>query len=162
MKHSNLVCLTALTVPPWEGLYQQQKTKQKMETQLHSLMQLHHPGDTTTLSQAASPSRPPIRTDPPPDKINTICRYFRRGTCKHGLRGNDCKYLHPQMCREFVQHGTRQPTWCNLGKKCKQFHPLMCLNSLRANECLYENCSYNHIKGTRRQPTLIKDDHQKE
>ena len=120
-------------------------------------------GDKITLHQAASPSGPQIRADPPPDKIKTICRYFRRGTCKHGLRGNDCKYLHPQMCRKFVQHGTRQPTGCNQGKKCKQFHPLMCLNSLTSNECLDENCSYNHIKGTRRQPTLIKkDDHQKE
>ena len=109
----------------------------------------------------------PGTQDPPaaekvttPKKLTQVCRYFRRGTCKHGLRGVECKYSHPQMCRKFLQHGTRQPTGCNLGQRCKFFHPLMCLDSLRNSECYNENCTYHHVVGTRRQPKLIKNQQQ--
>ena len=95
------------------------------------------------------------KPDASKSKVETVCRFFRRGTCKHGLRGTECRYQHPQMCRKFTQHGTRQPHGCNLGKSCKLFHPLMCLDSLRKSECLDEKCTYQHIKGTRRQPKLI-------
>lgn len=90
-------------------------------------------------------------------KSETTCRYFRRGTCKHGIRGDDCRFSHPQMCRKFLQHGTRQPNGCKLGKKCKQFHPLMCMDSLKKSECLNDQCTYHHIKGTRRQPKVAKN-----
>ena len=95
-------------------------------------------------------------------KFSTVCRYFRRGTCKHGLRGNDCRFTHRQVCKKFTQHGSRQPNGCNLGKKCQRFHPLMCLDSLRKSECFNEKCTYNHIKGTRRQPPLIRNNQQKQ
>ena len=61
------------------------------------------------------------------------------------------------MCSKFLQHGTRQPHGCNRGKSCKQFHPLMCMDSLKKSECLNEKCTYNHIKGTRRLPKLVKN-----
>ena len=95
-------------------------------------------------------------------KFDTVCRYFRRGTCKHGLRGNDCRFTHPQVCKKYTQHGTRQPNGCNFGKKCKRFHPLMCMDSLRKSECFNEKCTFNHIKGTRRQPLLTRNNQQKE
>ena len=34
----------------------------------------------------------------------TICRFYKTGNCKHGLKGNDCKFLHPRMCRKFTLH----------------------------------------------------------
>ena len=91
------------------------------------------------------------------EKSAAICRYFRRGTCRHGLRGTECKFTHPQMCRKYLQHGTRQPTGCNLGKRCKFFHPLMCMDSLRKSECYNDDCTYHHVKGTRRQPKHTKN-----
>ena len=96
----------------------------------------------------------------PIKKIETICRYFRRGICKHGLRGVECRYQYPRMCRKYIEHGTRKPNGCTLGKNCKQFHPLMCLDSLRKAECYDENCTYHHIKGTKRQPALVKNTQQ--
>ena len=91
------------------------------------------------------------------EKSASICRYFRRGTCRHGLRGTECKFSHPKMCRKYLQHGTRQPTGCNLGKRCKFFHPLMCMDSLRKSECYNDDCTYHHVKGTRRQPKHTKN-----
>ena len=90
-------------------------------------------------------------------KSASVCRYFRRGTCRHGLRGNECKFTHPQMCRKYLQHGTHQPTGCNLGKRCKFFHPLMCMDSLRKSECYNDDCTYHHVKGTRRQPKHVQN-----
>ena len=38
----------------------------------------------------------------------------------------------------------------------------MCLDSLRKSECFNEKCTYNHIKGTRRQPPLTRNNQQKQ
>ena len=81
-------------------------------------------------------------------KLNKTCKFFQKGTCRHGISGKDCKFTHPKMCRKFTKHGTRQPHGCNKGKRCEQFHPAMCINSLRKSECYNEHCSFLHIKGT--------------
>ena len=73
------------------------------------------------------------------------------------MRGKECKYTHPKVCAKFVQHGTRQPRGCNLGSSCKDYHPKMCISSLRKGECFSENCRFNHIKGTKRLPTTVKN-----
>ena len=39
---------------------------------------------------------------------NRICRFYKNGNCKHGLRGKDCKFSHPNMCQKFTQHGTNK------------------------------------------------------
>ena len=88
------------------------------------------------------------------EKSPSICRFFRNGNCKHGMKGRDCKFTHPKVCRRFIQHGTRQPRGCNQGRKCKDFHPRMCISSLRKGECFSDSCRYNHVKGTKRQPPV--------
>ena len=42
-------------------------------------------------------------------KSPQICKFYKNGTCKHGLKGKECNYTHPKMCRNFIQHGTKQP-----------------------------------------------------
>ena len=44
-----------------------------------------------------------------------------------------------------------------MGKKCKDFHPKMCFGSIKKGECFSENCRFAHIKGTKRQPSSIKN-----
>ena len=77
-----------------------------------------------------------------------VCKFLRKGTCKHGISGKECSFRHPKLCNKFIQHGTRQPRGCNKGKNCQFFHPTMCLNSLRKSECFNETCKLMHIKGT--------------
>ena len=43
-----------------------------------------------------------------------------------------------------------------MGSSRKDYHPKMCISSLRTGECFSENCRFNHIKGTKRQPPVIK------
>ena len=33
----------------------------------------------------------------------------------------------------------------------------MCMNSLRKGECFFESCRFNHVKGTKRHPPVIKN-----
>ena len=91
-------------------------------------------------------------------KKSITCRFFINGKCKHGIKGTNCNFNHPKLCRKFTQHGTRQPRGCNLGKKCKYLHPKMCFDSLRKGECFSESCRYNHVKGTIRHPPTARSE----
>ena len=86
-------------------------------------------------------------------KNRRICKFFDKGSCEHGTSGENCRYQHPELCRRFIQNGTRQPRGCNQGNRCKFFHPTMCMDSLRKSECLDQRCSFRHTLGTRRNPT---------
>ena len=84
------------------------------------------------------------------EKKDITCRFYKKGTCRHGAKGEECKFTHPELCKKFTQHGTRQPRGCNKGSHCKYLHPQMCMNSLRKGICLSQSCRYRHIKGTTR------------
>ena len=91
------------------------------------------------------------------EKNKMICRFYKNGSCKHGLKGRDCKFLHPRMCRKFTQHGTNNKRGCTMGKKCTDFHPKMCFDSIQKGECFSEDCRFAHVKGTKRHPPSIRN-----
>ena len=85
------------------------------------------------------------------DKPKTkICVHFKRNQCKHGLKGNDCSFLHPERCKKLLEHGTSSTEGCNLGKKCQFFHPKMCPSSISKRVCFDDKCQFTHVKGTKR------------
>ena len=86
-------------------------------------------------------------TDQLPIKHVTACRFFKKVSCKHGMKGNDC--ICPKICKKLVQLGKRQPKGCNLEKNYINFHPDMCINSLRKGECLNQSYRFHHVKGTK-------------
>lgn len=79
-----------------------------------------------------------------------VCKYYVRGTCKHGVSGTNCQYRHPNLCRKLLTHGPVGQHGCTRGRKCQFLHPKLCRNSIRHHECLAENCKLHHIKGTKR------------
>ena len=81
-----------------------------------------------------------------------ICRFFIKGNCRYGLKGRDCPYTHPKICRKLLSHGTRNPRGCNLGKRCQDFHPKMCPTSITKSFCYENSCNLKHVRGTRRNP----------
>ena len=93
-------------------------------------------------------------------KSPKTCHFFKKGSCKHGINGKDCKFTHPKMCKKFISNGNKGPRGCNLGKGCMYFHPQMCLNSLRNSKCYSDTCNLRHIKGTKRKPPESKDTQQ--
>ena len=83
-------------------------------------------------------------------KISKICKFYKQGTCKHGLRGKNCKFDHPVACKKLLTHGNRTPEGCSLGTKCKNYHPKMCPSSLKKKECYRATCKLVHVTGTKR------------
>ena len=79
------------------------------------------------------------------------CRFYRNGTCKHGVSGRNCEFEHPKMCEKLLKHGTRQPHGCNQGRKCEKFHPKMCPTSINKQECFDSKCRLRHVRGTKRE-----------
>ena len=82
-----------------------------------------------------------------------ICRYYKNGTCRHGISGKGCPHQHPKACKILIQHGNRGPRGCRNGNKCEDFHPKMCPQSLIARECLTLDCPLRHVAGTKRTTT---------
>ena len=76
--------------------------------------------------------------------------HYRKNQCRHGMKGTNCLFLHPERCKKLILHGTKQPEGCNLGKKCSHFHPKMCPSSITKRICLDEKCQFTHVKGTKR------------
>ena len=42
-------------------------------------------------------------------KENGICNHNRKGSCRHGRMGIDCKYEHPKPCKNLMKHGNKGP-----------------------------------------------------
>ena len=80
-----------------------------------------------------------------------VCHYYKKGNCKYGIAGRECKFSHPKPCRKFMEHGNKNRRGCKLGTNCRWFHPALCKNSLANHECLMDSCKQLHVKGTIRQ-----------
>ena len=85
--------------------------------------------------------------------IDQVCHFYKKGKCKHGLKGRNCPYTHPKACPKLLKFGNKAPKGCNQGIKCPNFHPRMCSSSIRRGECLNQSCTFTHVKGTKRKPT---------
>lgn len=84
---------------------------------------------------------------------NSICSFYRKGTCRYGASGRGCPKEHPKPCKKLLQNGTKAPHGCTLGRdRCDKFHPKMCPSSIRKGECFNSNCRMRHVQGTKRKP----------
>ena len=85
------------------------------------------------------------------NNVKTICPFFRKGQCKHGISGRGCKNDHPQICKKLMRHGSKAPHGCTLGRsRCDKFHPSMCPASMTKGECTDSSCKLWHVSGTRK------------
>ena len=84
-----------------------------------------------------------------------ICRYYKRGTCRHGwngAKGEGCQFEHPKMCFKYLKNGTHRIGGCTKKSKCLYYHPPLCKNSMAKRECANERCKFMHLKGTLKGP----------
>ena len=81
------------------------------------------------------------------EKPKAVCQFYLKRKCKHGLRGKGCDFLHPPLCKRYMNHGTSHKG-CTLNKKCGFVHPKMCYSSLKKRECSRAGCSYYHVRDT--------------
>ena len=85
-----------------------------------------------------------------------LCRYFKKGTCVHGLKGNKvvnsikCGYLHPKRCFKYLNFKDDKKKGCVKGGNCQYYHPPICPNSLQNKVCEDTKCKMPHLKSFRR------------
>ena len=93
------------------------------------------------------------------DKVvrERVCeKWYTRGKCPHGLRGKKehdgrvCEFEHPRYCDKYCCFGTQRNFGCNNGSSCKFFHPVLCKFSVKNKLCTNSECTFIHLKGTRR------------
>ena len=88
--------------------------------------------------------------------IDRICEKYKTGKCPHGLRGNKevngetCQDEHPKRCFKYCRSGDKGRFGCKKGKNCSYFHPALCKFSVTKRLCTNENCTFVHVKGTKR------------
>lgn len=86
----------------------------------------------------------------------SICDAYKRRQCPHGptgkflIDGNPCPNAHPPRCFRFCNHGKHPRQGCNKGKECQFWHPILCKFSIKNKSCSKEECTFYHLKGTRR------------
>ena len=81
---------------------------------------------------------------------STTCTFYKQNICKFGISGKGCQFFHPKMCQRLLSNGNNNRKGCNKDGKCNYFHPPMCRNSLNKRLCTNLDCSYMHIRGTKR------------
>jgi hypothetical protein len=92
-----------------------------------------------------------------------ICPLYKKRMCPHGsdgqttVEGNTCQYAHPRRCVKFCRFGKKKGG-CNKGPECKQYHPVLCKFSLRTGKCFNSECTYTHLKGTKRNKQSDRED----
>ena len=121
---------------------------------------------TTTPANSRAPSPSPQPTiaehlsDSQDNILPPICDKYRTGKCPHGLRGNKlvdghkCPKSHPKRCIKFCKNGKNGRYGCSKGENCKYYHPVLCKFSLRNRICTNKECTFVHLKGTKREQPL--------
>ena len=88
-----------------------------------------------------------------------ICSLYKKNSCPHGLRGTKvingvkCKYLHPKACTKYCAYGSIGNRGCKDGRQCKFYHPILCRFALKKKLCIKEDCTFVHVRGTKRSNT---------
>ena len=88
-----------------------------------------------------------------------ICSKYKTGKCPHGLRGNKvlngtvCKFQHPKRCTRYSRFGTQKKVGCTKGDNCQYYHPKLCKFSVKEKCCTNKECTFVHLKGTKRKRT---------
>ena len=116
---------------------------------------LETPAETGTPAEVVDPSQDrEIRGQS--RSRERVCSKYKSGKCPHGLRGNKvingktCELDHPKRCIKYCKFGSKHKHGCNKGNSCTYYHPTICKFSLQSRLCINEQCTFVHLKGTKR------------
>ena len=86
----------------------------------------------------------------------TVCEAYKKRECRHGLTGKrlidgkPCPHKHPPRCFRWCKHGDNKRSGCTKGSDCTYYHPKLCKNSVLKRYCANQDCTFHHLKHTRR------------
>ena len=75
-----------------------------------------------------------------------VCRHFVNRSCKHGPKGDGCRFDHPKLCRYYTKFGDKRGG-CKKGEGCRFYHPKLCWQAARGHVCNRKNCKFLHPYG---------------
>ena len=84
-----------------------------------------------------------------------ICSKYKQEKCLHCIRGNksvngkECEFDHPKRCFKYCSFGATKDG-CKSGANCEYFRPTICKHSLSRRVCTNKDCTFVHLKGTKR------------
>ena len=170
LMYSCKACTDSRVPSSESGLKKKSARKNHMHSEKHSTVPPPD-GSQMQMNGTTDVARDDSKTvdDPGANKKSTrdeipICKFFLHKKCKFGIKGDECKYSHPPLCKKLLKYG-HSKKGCNKGKHCDEgIHPKMCHHSLNGRECPYESCRYYHVSGTkkvRKNENFIQD-HQPE
>ena len=93
-----------------------------------------------------------------------VCEKYKVGKCPHGMRGNKiidgakCPKSHPKRCYKFCRNGKTGRYGCKKGDNCDFHHPVLCKYSVQKHLCTNAECTFVHLKGTKRKQSQAPQD----
>ena len=106
---------------------------------------------------------PRRNADAEEDTTQRICPLYKKNQCPHGasgkhkVDGRTCPNPHPRKCLKFCRYGNKRDRGCQKGRSCSLYHPILCKFSVRNGECRKRECTFTHLRHTKR-PSSQRDD----
>lgn len=79
--------------------------------------------------------------------VSSICKHYLQKKCKHGRKGEKCKFEHPKLCRRYLKFGRRAGSGCQKGSGCDYHHPRLCWEYSKTGWCSRSECRFYHSRG---------------
>lgn len=79
--------------------------------------------------------------------VSHICKHYLQKKCKHGRKGENCKFDHPKLCIKYLKFGRKARSGCQKGSNCEYHHPRLCWEYSRTGWCSRVECRFYHSKG---------------
>ena len=124
-------------------------------------------GDDPFVSQV--PTHNSQASDNDADK-RRVCPDFIRGKCPKGIKGRECQFRHPRLCKRFLQGGRSESGCKNWGRDpdcrtdpgkhrilCPLLHPQICRNSYLFGSCKRAGCRERHLPQPQQLPTTTSN-----
>ena len=73
---------------------------------------------TSTSNADASSNIPPSDTTSTKKTIEknpVTCRYYKKSTCRHGIKGDECRFTHPELCQKIHSARDTPTPWLHQG-----------------------------------------------
>ena len=104
--------------------------------------------------------KPSLRRNEPShnDSRDRVCPLYAKNQCPHGasgkvkVDGETCPNPHPRKCLKFCRYGNKRERGCEKGRSCSHYHPILCKFSVRNGECRKRECTFTHMRHTKRPP----------
>ena len=109
--------------------------------------------------------RPSPRRDEPGNSRKKVCLLYSKNQCPHGatgkikIDGKICSDPHPRKCLKFCRYGNKKGRGCQKARSCPMYHPILCKFSVRHGECRNRECTFTHLRHTKR-PASQSDDYE--